>query len=78
MMQYLKAEFGLCRKNRMNFILGACSLFVYCLLLLFSGVGGVKYTASISLVGGVTVLLFVIPWFLSPASFFQNRKKLDF
>ena len=76
MIQYLKAEFGLCRKNRTNFIIGACLLFVYCLLLLFSGIGGVKYAASISLVGFVVVMFFLIPWFFSPASFFQNRKKI--
>lgn len=76
MIQYLKAEFGLCKKNRANFIIGACLLFVYCLLLLFSGVGGVKYAASISVFGFVTVWFFLIPWFLSPASYFQNRKKI--
>lgn len=76
MKQYLKAEFALCKKNRANFIIGACALFVYCLLLLFSGVGGVSYAASISLVGFVTVLFFMIPWFLSASSFFQNRKKI--
>lgn len=76
MIQYLKAEFGLCRKNRANFIIGAVLLFVYCLLLLFSGVGGVKYAASISLIGFVVVTFFLIPWFFSPSSFFQNRKKI--
>lgn len=76
MIQYLKAEFGLCKKNRANFIIGACLLFVYCLLLLFSGVGGVKYAAATSLLGFVTVWFFLIPWFLSPASYFRNRKKI--
>ncbi len=76
MIHYLKAEFGLCRKNRMNFIIGAVMLFIYCLLLLFSGVGGVKYAASISIFGFVDVIFFLIPWFYSPASFFQNRKKI--
>lgn len=76
MKQYLKAEFALCKKNRANFIIGACAMFVYCLLLLLSGVGGVSYAASISLVGFVTVWFFLIPWFLSPSSFFQNRKKI--
>ncbi len=76
MIQHLKAEFGLCRKNRANFIIGACLLFVYCLLLMFSGVGGVKYAASISLIGFVVVAFFLIPWFFSPSSFFQNRKKI--
>lgn len=76
MIQCLKAEFGLCRKNRANFIIGACLLFVYCFLLLFSGIGGVKYAASISLVGFVVLAFFLIPWFFSPASFFQNRKKI--
>lgn len=77
MIAYLKAEFNLCRKNRANFIIGACGLFIYCLLLLFSGVGGVRYAASISMFGFVTVLLFLIPWFLSPASRFYNRKKIS-
>jgi len=76
MIPYLKAEFGLCRKNRANFIIGVCLLFVYCLLLMFSGVGGVKYTASVSLIGFIVVAFFLIPWFFSPASFFQNRKKI--
>ena len=76
MMRYLKAEFGLCRKNRANFIIGVSLLFVYCLLLMFTGVGGVKYTASVSLIGFIVVAFFLIPWFFSPASFFQNRKKI--
>lgn len=76
MIRYLKAEFGLCRKNRANFIIGAVLLFVYCLLLMFSGVGGVKYAASVSLVGFVVIAFFIIPWFFSPAAFFQNRKKI--
>ena len=76
MIRYLKAEFGLCRKNRANFIIGAVLMFVYCMLLMFSGVGGVKYAASISLIGFVVVAFFLIPWFFSPASFFQNRKKI--
>lgn len=76
MIPYLKAEFGLCRKNTGSFILGICVLFAYCLMLLFSGVGGVRYAASISLFGFVDVIFFLIPWFCSPASFFQNRKKI--
>ncbi len=76
MIQYLKAEFGVCRKNRANFIIGAVLMFVYCLLLLFSGVGGVKYGARISMLGFLIVLFFVIPWYFSPASFFHNRKKI--
>lgn len=75
-MTSLKAEFKLCRKNRANFILGAVVLFIYCLLLLFSGVGGATYAAMISLIGFVTIMLFLIPWFMSPASMFQNRKKV--
>lgn len=76
MIPYLKAEFGLCKKNRANFILGACGLFVYCLLLLFSGVGGVKYVALISLFGWIDLLFFLIPWFVSPISYLFNRKKI--
>lgn len=76
MIPYLKAELGLCKKNRANFILGACGLFVYCLLLLFSGVGGVKYVALISLFGWIDLLFFLIPWFVSPISYLFNRKKI--
>lgn len=76
MIQYLKAEFQICRKNMGSFILGACVLFVYCLLLLLSGIGGIKYAATISLIGFVDVIFFLIPWILSPAAFFQNRKKI--
>lgn len=76
MIPYLKAEIGLCKKNRANFILGACGLFVYCLLLLFSGVGGVKYVALISLFGWIDLLFFLIPWFVSPISYFFNGKKI--
>ncbi len=77
MMQYLRVEFGLCKKNKACFILGICWMFVYCMLLLFSGVGGIKYAGAISVFGFVGVLFFLIPWFLSPASFFQNRKKIS-
>lgn len=76
MIRYLKAEFGLCRKNRANFFIGAVLMFVYCMLLMFSGVGGIKYAASISLFGFVVVAFFLIPWFFSPAAFFHNRKKI--
>jgi len=76
MIASLKAEFNLCRKNRANFIIGACMLFIYCFLLLFSGVGGIQYAATTSIFGYVTVLMFLIPWFLSPASMFLNRKKI--
>lgn len=76
MIQFLKTEFCICRKNRVNYIIGVCSLFLYCMLLLFSGVGGVKYAASISIFGFITIWFFLIPWFLSPASYFQNRKKI--
>ncbi len=78
MIQLLKAEFGLCRKNRANFIIGACLLFVYCLLLMFSGVGGVKYAASVSLIGFVVVAFFLIPWFFSPSSFFRIERRFAF
>ena len=76
MISYLKAEFGLCRKNMGSYILSICVLFAYCLMLLFSGVGGMRYASSISLFGFVDVIFFLIPWFCSPASFFQNRKKI--
>ena len=76
MNRYIKAEFELFKKQRGNFILGLCMLFVFVLLLLFSGVGNSQYCAMVSIVGYLTYLIFSIAFFLSPASYWKNRKKV--
>lgn len=76
MKQYIRAELELYKKNRINVIMGLCGLFLYALLLLFSGIGGSSYCAAISIIGFVDVLLFLIPLYLSPASYWRNRQKV--
>lgn len=76
MNQYRKAEFELFKKQRGNLISGFFLLFVFALLLLFSGVGNSQYCAAATLVGYVAYLFFNLAFFLSPASHWQNRKKV--
>ncbi len=76
MKQYLKAEFLLYKKQKGNIIIGCCGLIVYVLLLLFSGVGGTYYNLSTSIVGYVVFLFFSIAMYLSPASYWIERRKV--
>ena len=76
MKQYIRAELELYKKNRINVIMGLCGLFLYAMLLLFSGIGGTAYCAAISIIGFVDVLFFLIPLYLSPASYWRNRQKI--
>lgn len=76
MNQYIKAEFELFKRQKGNLIGGFCLLFVFALLLLFSGVGNSQYCASVMIVGYVAYMFFNLAFFLSPASHWQNRKKV--
>lgn len=76
MKQYIKAEWELYKKNTVIIIIALCVLFLFALLLLFSGVGGVYYSAVVSLVGYVVFLFFIMALYLSPASFWRNRQKV--
>lgn len=76
MKQYIRAEFELFKKQKGCLIGGLCVLFVFALLLLFSGVGNAFYCAAISVVGCIAYLFFVVAVFLSPASHWVNRKKI--
>lgn len=75
MKHYMKAEWELYKRNRANLILGLCGLFVFCLLLLFSGIGTTRYVVGVSIVGFVVFWFFLIGWYLSPASYWANRQK---
>ncbi len=76
MNRYVKAEFELFKKQKGNLIGGGVLLFVFALLLLFSGVGSTLYCAYVTLVGYVAYLFINIASFLSPASYWINRKKV--
>ena len=76
MNRYIKAEFELFKKQKANLIIGGCIVFVFMLLLLLSGVGGSGYCAYITIVGYMAYLFFNIAFYLSPASYWQNRKKV--
>lgn len=76
MKQYIIAEFELYKKNKVNIIIGFCGLFLYAMFLLFSGIGGMYYSATISIIGYMDVLFFLIPLYLSPASYWRNRQKV--
>lgn len=76
MKEYIKAEWELCKKNTAIIIIALCVLFLFALLLLFSGVGGVYYSAMITFVGYMDFLFFIIALYLSPASFWRNRQKV--
>lgn len=76
MKQYIKAEFELYKKNYGIIIGGAVILFIYLLLLLFSGVGGTNFGTGITLVGFLAMLFFYMILYFSPVSFIQNRQKV--
>lgn len=76
MNRYIKAEFELFKRQKGNLIIGGCVLFVFMMLLLLSGVGGSGYCAYITIVGYMAYLFFNIAFYLSPASYWQNRKKV--
>lgn len=76
MKQYIKAEWELYKKNTAIIIIAICVLFLFALLLLFSGVGGVFYSAVVSLVGYMDFLFFIMALYLSPASYWRNRQKV--
>lgn len=76
MNRYIKAEFELFKKQKANLIIGGCVVFVFMMLLLLSGVGGSGYCAYITLVGYMAYLFFNIAFYLSPASYWLNRKKV--
>ena len=76
MNRYIKAEFELFKKQKGNLIGGSVLLFVFALLLLFSGVGSTLYCAYVTLVGYVAYMFFNLAFFLSPASHWINRKKV--
>ena len=76
MNRYIKAEFELFKKQKGNLIGGGVLLFVFAFLLLLSGVGSTLYCAYITIVGYVAYLFFNLAFFLSPASYWINRKKM--
>lgn len=76
MNRYIKAEFELFKKQKGNLIGGGVLLFVFALLLLFSGVGSTLYCTYVTLVGYVAYLFLNLAFFLSPASHWINRKKV--
>ncbi len=76
MMQYIKAEFELFKKQKGCVIGGVVLLFLFALLLLFSGIGGAFYCAAITVVGCIGYLFFVVAIFMSPASHWENRRKI--
>lgn len=76
MRDYIKAEWGLFKKNKAVIIGGFCGIFLLCLLLLFSGVGTAYYANTIAIVAYVVLLFFLIAWYLSPASHWVNRQKI--
>ena len=76
MNRYRKAEFELFKKQKGNVIGGCVLLFVFALLLLLSGVGSTVYCVYVTLVGYVAYLFFNLAFFLSPASYWINRKKV--
>lgn len=76
MRQYIKAEFELFKKQFGCIIGGACLLALFAILLLFSGIGGAFYCAAITVVGCIGYLFFVVAIFMSPASHWENRRKI--
>jgi len=76
MKQYIKAEFELFKKQFGCLIGGACVLVLFAILLLFSGIGGAFYCAAITVVGCIGYLFFVVAIFMSPASHWENRRKI--
>ena len=76
MKQYIKAEFALFKKNTFNVIAGCCGLFIYAMLLLFSGIGSTGYVTVISLMGYMAFLFFIMALYFSPASYWKERQKV--
>lgn len=76
MKHYIKAEFELFKKQFGCLIGGACVLVLFAILLLFSGIGGAFYCAAITVVGCIGYLFFVVAIFMSPASHWENRRKI--
>ena len=76
MKQYIKAEFELFKKQFGCLIGGACLLVLFAILLLFSGIGGAFYCAAVTVVGCIGYLFFVVAIFMSPASHWENRRKI--
>lgn len=76
MRQYIKAEFELFKKQFGCLIGGICVLVLFAILLLFSGIGNAFYCAMITVVGSIAYLFFAVAAFMSPASHWENRRKI--
>ena len=76
MKQYIKAEFELFKKQKGVLIGGGFILFLFAFLLLFSGVGNAFYCAAVTVLGCIAYVFFVVATFLSPASHWENRRKI--
>jgi len=76
MKHFIKAEWELYKKNTAFLIMGLVGLFIYGILLLFTGVGGAHYAAAISLFGYMVFLFFFLPLYFSPASHWKNKAKV--
>lgn len=75
MRQYIKAEWELYKKSYCRLIAGGVTVFLYGLLLLFSGIMGLDYIVVSAIVGIIALIFFMVPMYFSPVQFLQNRKK---
>lgn len=75
MKQYIKAEWELYKKSHCRLIAGGVAVFLYGLLLLFSGIMGPDYIVVSAIVGIIALIFFMVPLYFSPVQFLQNRKK---
>lgn len=75
MRQYIRAEWGLYRQNRIKMIVGGAFLFLYGLLLLFAGIMGESYIAISTMAGNVAIVCFLFPMYFAPVEFWRSRKK---
>lgn len=75
MRQYIRAEWGLYRQNRIKMIVGGAFLFLYGLLLLFAGIMEESYIAIASMAGNIALLWFLVPLYFVPLEFWKSWRK---
>lgn len=75
MRQYIRAEWGLYRQNRMKLIVGGAFLFLYGLLLLFAGIMEEHHIAIATMAGYIAIVCFLFPLYFAPVEFWISRRK---
>lgn len=74
MRQYIRAEWGLYRQNRVKLFVGSAFLVLYGLLLMFAGVMEDYHIAIATMAVDAAVVAFLFPLYFIPVEFWKSRR----